>query len=238
VQPRHGLLPVPAPATAMILEGFAWRDDKVSGERVTPTGAAIVRHLVKDDAQGTRAAGRLTAGGTGAGTRDLPGIPNILRALVFAQEDAAPMPRGGSAAAAQVAVLSFDIDDMTGEEIGIAADRLRGEAGVLDLSVGMRVGKKGRPLHDFRLLVEPALLDHVKVQALNETSTIGLRWHFEDRAVLPRRLRETGAGVRIKEVTRPGGRVSAKAESDDLAEHASLTQRRAAKAAAEEDKGG
>jgi len=241
VRTQHGMLPVPAPATAMILEGFVWRDDGIAGERVTPTGAAILRHLVGAGAPKARAAGRLAASGAGCGSRELPGLPNILRALVFARETVmsspAPAPgRGAPTEAEQVAVLSLDIDDMTGEEIGAAADRLRAEPGVLDLSVGTRIGKKGRPLHDFRLLVQPALLDHVKLQALNETSTIGLRWRFEDRVVLPRRARdervEQGV-VRVKEVTRPDGSVSSKAESDDLHALPSLQRRRAAKADAE-----
>ena len=241
VRTQHGMLPVPAPATAMILEGFVWRDAGIAGERVTPTGAAILAHLVGAGGYKARAAGRLVASGAGAGTRELPGMPNILRALVFAREavpsSLAPADEGSAPTEAeQVAVLSFDIDDMTGEEIGAAADKLRAEPGVLDLSIGMRIGKKGRPLHDFRLLVQPALLDHFKLQALNETSTIGLRWRFEDRVVLPRRARDERVDqgvIRVKDVTRPDGSVSAKAESDDLHALASLARRRAAKADAE-----
>ena len=81
VRTQHGLLPAPAPATAAILSGYRWRDDGVGGERVTPTGAAIVRHLATFS--GDFGARRLAATGTGAGTRELPGMPNILRALVF-----------------------------------------------------------------------------------------------------------------------------------------------------------
>jgi len=86
VRTSHGLLPVPAPATVEILRGFRWRDDGIGGERVTPTGAAILAHVAKTN-QVAAAHGTLCAAGTGAGTRDLAGMPNILRALVFSSRD-------------------------------------------------------------------------------------------------------------------------------------------------------
>jgi len=217
VKTAHGLLPVPAPATAQILKGFAFRDDGIGGERVTPTGAAILRHL---KAQSGPAAGRLQAEGTGAGTRNLPGMPNILRALVFEARE-----QGSD----QVAVLSFDIDDMTGEEIGEAAERLRQLAGVLDLAITQQFGKKSRPLTAFRLLVKTEALDDVAAQCFAETSTIGVRWHVEQRRVLPRTaetvMRE-GRSLRRKSVVRPGAAVTRKAESDDLAGQPLAARRR------------
>ncbi|WP_158044002.1 LarC family nickel insertion protein [Skermanella pratensis] len=224
VRAAHGLLPVPAPATARLLEGFEWRDDGVSGERVTPTGAAILRHLVTGPG---RPGGRLEATGSGAGTRELPGMPNILRALVFDTGSAAAARDAGQ----EVAVLSFDIDDMTGEEIGVAADRLRALDGVLDLALAPLTGKKGRPLTGFRLLVRPDALALVRERCLLETSTIGLRWRMERRTVLPRRT--SGETVRIKRVERPGGTTTAKAESDDLAGIDGLAARRARKSEVE-----
>jgi uncharacterized protein (DUF111 family) len=82
VRTSHGLLPVPAPATVEILRGYRWRDDGIGGERVTPTGAAILAHVAKTN-QVAAAHGTLCTAGTGAGTRELAGMPNILRALVF-----------------------------------------------------------------------------------------------------------------------------------------------------------
>lgn len=218
VRTQHGLLPVPAPATIEMLEGFAWRDDGIGGERVTPTGAAILRHLIKG---GAKAEGRLVASGTGAGTRDLQGMPNILRVLAFAS-------LAGSASHDQIAVLSFDIDDMTGEEIGIATERLRALEGVRDLAISALTGKKGRPMSGFRLLVDPAALDAVKQRCLIETSTIGLRWHIEQRDILERRS-SGGEGGRLKSVRRPDGSTTAKLESDDLVPLDGLQARRAAK---------
>jgi uncharacterized protein (TIGR00299 family) protein len=220
VRTAHGLLPVPAPAAARLLTGFAWRDDGVSGERVTPTGAAILRHLVS----APTATGRLRAGGIGAGTRDLSGLPNILRVTVFDAADDGGLEK--------IALLSFDIDDMTGEEIGTAADRLRSMAEVRDLVIQTALGKKGRPVQVFRLLLRPEDQAAVAAACFTETSTLGLRWHIETREVLPRRF-ETVEGVRTKIATRPKAE-SRKAESDDLAGGLSLEARRAVKRQAEE----
>ncbi|HEV2674729.1 MAG TPA: LarC family nickel insertion protein [Aliidongia sp.] len=212
VETQHGLLPVPAPATVALLTGFAWRDDGVGGERVTPTGAAILRHLIGGEGSGATLSGRLAAVGTGAGTRTLQGIPNVLRALVF---DAAPAP----APRQRVTTVGFEIDDMTGEEIAVAADRLRAVEGVLDLTVGQVQGKKGRVMQSFRLLVRPDRTDAAIERCLLETSTIGLRVGEDQRVVLPRRLSTAeadGAVIGIKTVERAGG-WTLKAESDDLA---------------------
>ena len=223
VRTRHGLLPVPAPATASLLQGFVWRDDGIGGERVTPTGAAILRHLVK--APQARNLGRLQGTGTGAGTRELAGQPNVLRVALFADARDAPGQE-------DVIELSFEIDDMTGEEIAIAADRLRARTGVKDLFLVPAIGKKGRPVHSFRLLIDPAEQEAVAQACFAETATIGLRWQIAHRMVLPRTLAEGGA-VRVKTATRPAG-PSRKAESDDLAGIAGLEARRATKRLAED----
>src|SRR5271163_4509406 len=196
---RHGLLPVPAPATASILSGYEWRDDGVGGERVTPTGAAILKHLVGQQRR-HYVSGPMKAIGAGAGTRTLPGIPNVLRAIVFAE-------------------ISFEIDDMSGEEIAVAADRLRNLAGVLDLSIGCRSGKKGRRMDSFRLLIRPEAAHIVIDRCFLETSTIGLRIREEIRMTLSRQssTRESdGRPVGVKTVRRPEGEISAKVENDDL----------------------
>jgi len=211
VRTRHGLLPVPAPATVEILRGFRWRDDGIGGERVTPTGAAILAHLVRD-AHG-RPGGQLRAAGTGAGTRELPGMPNILRALVFTQ---AGMHEIASEESDSVIVLGFDIDDMTGEEIAIAAERLRATDGVVDLTVGSRQGKKGRPVSEFRLLLKPSAFNAVSANCFLETTTIGLRWRTEHRRCLLRRQETVeleGNRVIRKRTLRPDGRTSFKVES-------------------------
>jgi uncharacterized protein (TIGR00299 family) protein len=222
VRTRHGLMPVPAPATALLLEGFRLTDDGVSGERVTPTGAAILAHLVDPEARPPVGA-RLLVSGLGAGTRQLPDMPNIVRAMVH---DLAARPANDV-----VAVIAFDVDDMTGEEIGHAAERLRAAVGVLDLALAQYLGKKSRPLTGFRLLVEPARLDAVIDLCLVETSTIGLRWHEAQRRVLPRRaelIDGPDGQRRLKAVTRPDGSVTVKVEADDLGGLDGLAARRRA----------
>ncbi|MCB1488349.1 MAG: LarC family nickel insertion protein [Bauldia sp.] len=205
VKTAHGLLPVPAPATTLILEGFVWRDDGVEGERVTPTGAAILKHLIVGEQP--RMTRRLVSAGTGAGTRTLPGIPNILRALVFEPTRTTTGDR--------VAVIDFEIDDMTGEEIAAAATLLRAEAGVIDVSIAERWGKKGRPMQSFQVIARPEAAEAAISRCFAETSTIGLRVREDTRVVLARELREVG-GIRLKSVWRPGMEETRKAESDDL----------------------
>jgi len=230
VKTAHGLLPVPAPATSALLEGYPWRDDGIDGERVTPTGAAIVRHLVPPErAAGRCAGGRLAAVGCGAGTRSLGETPNIVRAMVFELVEAEV---AGDTDADYVTTLEFDVDDMTGEEIALAGDRLRALRGVLDVSMGTRFGKKGRPVSDFRVLVHARDAVAVTHACFTETSTLGVRVREERRQVLRRRDVRTDA-VTVKVAERPGGLRTGKAAHDDVAASNGLDERRQARATAE-----
>ena len=232
VKTQHGMLPVPAPATAELLRDFRWRDDGIGGERVTPTGAAILVQLVNAEAPPSTN-NVLKQVGIGAGTREIAGLPNVLRVLVFSTDGAQPEARGERD---DVIVLSFDIDDMTGEEVGIAADRLRAADGVLDLTLGSRQGKKGRPMVDFRLLIRPQALAAVSRLCFLETSTIGLRWRHEQRLCLSRgseTVQADGTSLRRKRSALPDGTTALKVESDDLARFDGLIRRRGVKAGGE-----
>ena len=229
VRTAHGVLPVPGPATARLLEGYPWRDDGIAGERVTPTGAAILRHLVSPGVcdAGT-AGGRLLAQGFGAGTRTLSGVPNVLRVLVLEQREAIADER--------VALVEFDVDDMTGEELALAADRLRAVDGAIDVSVGTRAGKKGRIVADFRVLARVTAADAVASACFSETSTLGLRVREERRRVLPRRevgVDAEGMHLRVKVAHRPDGTTTAKTAHDDVAAKPALAVRRRLRAAGE-----
>ncbi len=233
VRTAHGMLPVPTPATVALLAGYPWHDDGVGGERVTPTGAAILRHLVPPERCGTaRVTGRLVAIGSGAGTRTLPGLPNIARALVF---EAVARPLAADIDGDTVAVMECDVDDMTGEEIALAADRLRARADVLDVTLDTRMGKKGRPVTGMRILALPAAVQDVAQACFGETSTLGLRVREEHRHVLRRTdvlAHADGREVTVKLARRPGGEVTGKAAHDDVASGATLESRRATRARA------
>ena len=214
VQTQHGILPVPAPATARLLQGLPVQDDGVAGERTTPTGAAIGAEIWSRASR--RPAGMLGPTGYGAGTREIAGMANVLVAQVI--EFAATSED-------TIGVLEFDIDDMTGEEIATAALRLRETPGVIDLTTAQRNGKKGRVVTAFRLLFRPEHEALVANACFDQSSTLGLRTRREARVVLPRTLDRVGE-VQVKQVTRPQGVVTRKTEADDLAAGETLAIRR------------
>lgn len=218
VETAHGKLPVPAPATALILQGYDWHDDGVPGERVTPTGAAILAHVTGGSPSASRPPGRLRCTGSGAGTRVMKGLPNILRVSVF---DTA----SGGIQQDSLVQLACDIDDMTGEELGAAVDRLRATAGVVDLLTLAGQGKKSRPVTRLELLVAPQAAKEIAARVFDLTSTLGLRRSVVVRLILPRES-EDGAKPRRKRAQRPGGHETVKVESDDLADVDTLHERR------------
>ena len=213
VHTAHGALPVPAPAVVELLKGFAFIDDGLPGERVTPTGAAILRHLDCAPDAGPLP-GRLAASGLGFGSRKLPGLANVLRVLAF---DVTQTP---AAAAAEVALLAFEVDDQTAEDLAQGLERLRACDGVLDVVQSPVFGKKGRMAAQVQVLAEPLRLDAVVIACFAETTTLGVRHQLLARRVLARH--ETviagadGSAVRVKLARRPDGTLSAKAGSDDL----------------------
>jgi len=214
VRCAHGELPVPAPATARLLQGFAFQDDGRVGERVTPTGAAILKQLGASGGSQPDVR-RLLKTGHGFGQRKLDGISNILRVLAFETiPDTVIPPAGGGSD--RVAILSFDIDDQTSEDLAIGLDHLRAMDGVLDLVQMPVFGKKGRLATALRLLVRPDAIDAAIAACFTETTTLGVRWHVEERAILGRRTLRSGDGASVKLAERPGDRTTAKAESDDF----------------------
>jgi uncharacterized protein (DUF111 family) len=230
IRTRHGPLTVPAPAAAHLLAGFAMHDDGVAGERVTPTGAAILRQL-RPAPRLPPGSWRLRGSGSGFGTRRLSGISNVLRVVVYDGES-------GWRQDEQVAVLGFEVDDQSPEELAVGLDALRAAEGVLDVVQLPALGKKGRLVAHVQVLARPERLDAVIERCFVETTTIGLRWRIEARAVLARELVEVATAdgaVPVKTVTRPGGSRTAKAEIDLVSgdgHAARSSQRRTAEARA------
>ena len=206
VATQHGPMPVPAPATAELMRGMAVIDDGIPGERVTPTGAAILAHLAPGPTL-PPGANRLTATGYGLGHRRLPGIANVLRVALY---------RSDAAAGDMVGVLVLSVDDQTPEDLAIGLDRLRAEPAVIDVLQRPAFGKKGRMTAQIEVLCRPDALQRVAELCLVETTSLGVRMRLERRLTLPREAGEA-AGVRTKRAIRPDGTPTVKAEMDDIA---------------------
>ena len=220
VKTAHGPLPVPSPATARLLEGFAWHDDGRPGERVTPTGAAIVRHLNCADAL-PPGGQRLSASGYGFGTRRFMGMSNTLRVMVFDDRRISGLARE------EIAVIMFELDDQTAEDIALAIDHLREMEGVMDVLQMPAYGKKGRLMTHLQLLCAPRVLEGVLAACFGQTGTLGIRYHIAQRAILPREeiaVSLDAATLRVKVAQRPGDSITAKLESDDLRGARAATQ--------------
>ena len=229
VQTEHGRLPIPAPATLKLLAGFEWIDDREAGERVTPTGAAILRSLMSanEAAAGHRPAGRLKADGTGCGTRRFESVPNVIR--LFAIEGIAESTLWPDEQTDAVATLSFEVDDMTPEELATSMSLLQNHDQVLDAGYQLRIGKKGRPQFSIQVLTVSRSAPEIADLCLTETTTLGVRMSYQQRRVLKRQMTTLDSGGQIfpvKQALRPDGSTTAKVESDALQTIAGLKGRR------------
>lgn len=223
VDTAHGRLPIPAPATSLLLEGFQCFDDGLEGERITPTGAAILKHLAP--AQDTSAAmGSISRSGYGLGKKKFPGISNVLRCLVFDLNvddlniDEAPADIT-SWHVEQILQLEFEVDDQTPEELALALDHIRDTRGVLDAIQWVASGKKGRQVFCIRILARPAIQNQLLRLCFQETTTLGIRHQKINRSILPRQdstVTRGNAQYNVKLAQRLD-QVTVKAEMDDLA---------------------
>ncbi|MGH7278403.1 MAG: nickel pincer cofactor biosynthesis protein LarC [Candidatus Rokuibacteriota bacterium] len=173
----HGRIPIPGPGTAELLRGYPLVDTGVQGELVTPTGAAILSTLATTP--GRMPAMTVSAVGYGAGSRDLPEMPNLLRCLV-----------GESAAVGTretVAQLETSIDDMSPQLYEPLVERLL-EAGALDVVLTPVVMKRSRPGVVLTALCAPGDVERLARICFEESSTIGVRWSVRERLTLPREM--------------------------------------------------
>ena len=201
----HGILPVPAPATATILQDVPIYGGSIQGELCTPTGAALLKHFASRF--GEMPVMRTSAIGYGMGKKDFPAA-NCVRALLGER----------SAASDDVIELCCNIDDMTGEAIGYAFDKLFA-AGALDvytMPIGM---KKSRPGHLLHVICREAEKDALVRALFAHTTTIGIRENRFRRYTLDRHIEtiETSDGPVRRKCSTGYGVSREKFEHDDLA---------------------
>ena len=218
----HGTIPVPAPATTLLMEGLeVATDGPVQGEATTPTGAVLLRVL---SAGRPPARWRQVASGWGAGTRDPADYPNALRVLL-----AEAVLEAG-----EVVTVVTDIDDLNPEFLEPLREALAA-AGALDVQVWPTQMKKGRVGFRLEVLAAPDRADAVTLALFRHSSTAGVRRWGGERVTLPRRevvVELAGASVRVKVLDGPDG-LRFKPEYDDIAALARSTGRPALELARE-----
>ncbi|MFA5457660.1 MAG: nickel pincer cofactor biosynthesis protein LarC [Synergistaceae bacterium] len=213
VRCAHGILPVPAPATVELLKGISVYSEGDPMERVTPTGAVLVKSL----------GGRISAGmphgkiadtGIGLGSRD--GIlPNILRATMLEKNDALLFDRGVE--------LSANIDDMLPQDLAFLMEKLF-DAGALDVWFENIQMKKNRPAVKVCVLCHESYSELLQETLLRESSSLGVRKIYVERSMLERstEILETSLGpVRIKMAVMGGKIIKEMPEFEDIKKIAS-----------------
>jgi uncharacterized protein (TIGR00299 family) protein len=207
VQSAHGLFPVPAPATLKLLGNAPVYSGAVQKELVTPTGALIATSYASSF--GPIPPLTIERVGYGAGARDNPQTPNVLRILIGKAADRLPVDR--------VVVIECEIDDMNPQLFGSAMDRLYG-AGALEVFYVPVQMKKNRPGTLLTVVAPPELRSTLADVIFRETTTIGLRHYEVEREVLQREIVrvDTAVGaVRFKLAWREGRVVNAVPEFED-----------------------
>ena len=211
VRCAHGVLPVPAPATAALLAGIPWYMGDVPAELCTPTGAALLREIASSF--GAMPPMRAERIGYGYGTKEFD-RPNCLQAVLGETEDKS----GGELGDETVYEVRCNVDDMTGEELAFARERLE-ESGVLDMTVLPAMMKKNRPGFLLLCLCREAQLPNTVELLLRHTTTGGVRYAPWRRAVLETSFEtaETPFGPVRKKRYRGHGVDKEKAEYGDAA---------------------
>lgn len=212
VRCAHGVMPVPAPATALLLEGLPCHFGRVDGEATTPTGAAILKELVDDFASPRNF--RIAKIGYGIGQKDFS-VPNVLRVMIGDEEIVGTVEPYAVESNLEV---ECNIDDMSAEAFQPLVERLLA-AGAKDVFLTPVIMKKSRPGTTVTVLVGEAQLDAALNALFTGSTTIGVRIHRVEKRMLPREIKRVATSlgdVRLKLVTRPDGRRTWKAEHDDL----------------------
>jgi uncharacterized protein (TIGR00299 family) protein len=207
VRTTHGVYPVPAPATARLLKNAPIYGGTQKVEMVTPTGALLVTGYAQEF--GPVPQMRVAQVGYGAGNRDFPDTPNVLRVLV-GEADA-------TAASHTVVVIEAEIDDMNPQIFGVLMDRLLAQ-GALDVFYTPIQMKKNRPGTLLTVIAVPDSRDALVGTIFRETTTIGVRYREMTRECLERRtvtVATSVGDVRIKVAARNGHILNAAPEFED-----------------------
>ena len=227
VKCAHGILPVPAPATAYILKDVPIYGGKIKGELCTPTGAALLKFFA--DSFGEMPVMKARAIGYGMGKKDFEAA-NCVRVILGETESGASSDskpdtcqavsdgyKPGSKSPV-VVELNFNVDDMTGEQIGFATERIF-DAGAFEVFTVPVMMKKSRPGHLIKILCDEAHREKILETIFKHTTTIGVREVLCSRYILDRKITEVSTkygNIRRKEVSGYGTK-RAKYEYEDLA---------------------
>jgi uncharacterized protein (TIGR00299 family) protein len=193
----HGRIPLPAPATLALLKGIPVYDSGLEHELVTPTGAALVKEF--SSSFGTMPPMIIESVGYGAGSRDLPDRPNLLRILIGSEQTGDRIET--------LVILDANVDDNNPEWLGFMMDRLF-EAGALDVYFSPVQMKKNRPGVHVQVLASPPKRDELMDILFMESSTLGVRFRYSSRKVLERSQVEIDSPwgkIKAKKVLRPDG---------------------------------
>ena len=203
IQCSHGIMPLPAPAVTELLRGVPVRFVEEQNEIVTPTGAAILCHVV--EFFGYPPAMRLLKTGYGAGSRDLESIPNILRIMV-GDTDRERCPEGWKQE--KISELRTVMDDITPEQLGYMMQILL-EKGAIDTWITNIHMKKNRPGFELTVLCRPGVEDSMAKCIFLQGSTTGIRFYSTSRFLIHREpimISTRWGAVKAKLIIRPDGR--------------------------------
>ena len=218
VKCAHGRMPVPAPASELLLHGIPFFQGPVESEMATPTGIAILKALKP---QFDIPVITLTQSGRGSGKKEFS-HPNILRIGLIeesAHREFRPEHRPEHYPEhSEVAVIRANIDDASGEILGEFFQNQLFNQGALDVVIQNAGMKKGRPGFVLEVLAPPDSREKIIDCILNETTTIGVRYHSASRRVLPRKTMHVSTefgDIGVKAVELPGGKTRTMPEYEE-----------------------
>ncbi len=208
VKTQHGMLPIPAPATAEILKGIPIYPGEEKGEKVTPTGAAILKYLNPNFSNSNNLTPKKIA--YGPGKKDFH-QPNVVRISLLENKTAN--------AKENYVQMETSIDDMSPEYLGTDFQQGLLDSGAIDFSLSQEIMKKGRFGFILKIILKKESLEKVSGYLFDNTSTIGLRYFDIERMELPRKIlkKQTSIGeITVKESITPSGIKKTKPEFEDI----------------------